>query len=63
MVTTELAADGATAFFFSLGVPRLNGTVQAIINLSLSAKTMTQCRPADRSHDLDSWLGRACMRS
>ena len=32
MVTTELAEDGATEFFFSLGVPRLNGTVQAIIN-------------------------------
>lgn len=32
MVTTELAADGVTEFFFSLGVPRLEGTVQAIIN-------------------------------
>lgn len=32
MVTTELAADGVTEFFFSLGIPRLNGTVQAIIN-------------------------------
>ena len=32
IVTDELAADGVTAFFFSLGVPRLEGTVQAIIN-------------------------------
>lgn len=32
MVTTDLAADGVTEFFFSLGVPRLNGTVQAMIN-------------------------------
>ena len=32
MVTTELAADGVTEFFFSLGIPRLNGTVQAMIN-------------------------------
>lgn len=32
MVTDELAADGVTDFFFSLGVPRLEGTVQAIIN-------------------------------
>ncbi|MEM7328082.1 MAG: cyclase family protein [Pseudomonadota bacterium] len=32
MVTEELAADGEGAFFFSLGVPRLEGTVQAIIN-------------------------------
>lgn len=32
MVTDELAADGEGAFFFSLGVPRLEGTVQAIIN-------------------------------
>lgn len=32
MVTDELAADGVTEFFFSLGVPRLNGTVQAMIN-------------------------------
>lgn len=32
MVTDELAADGVTEFFFSLGVPRLEGTVQAIIN-------------------------------
>lgn len=32
MVTRELAADGATEFFFSLGIPRLNGTVQAMIN-------------------------------
>ena len=32
MVTDELAADGVTEFFFSLGVPKLEGTVQAIIN-------------------------------
>ena len=32
MVTNDLAADGVMEFFFSLGVPRLNGTVQAIIN-------------------------------
>lgn len=32
MVTDELANDGVTEFFFSLGVPRLEGTVQAIIN-------------------------------
>ncbi|WP_300376864.1 cyclase family protein [Henriciella sp.] len=32
MVTSELAEDGVTEFFFSLGVPRLEGTVQAIIN-------------------------------
>jgi Putative cyclase len=32
MVTTELAADGATEFFFALGAPRLEGAVQAIIN-------------------------------
>jgi kynurenine formamidase len=32
MVTEELADDGVSEFFFSLGVPRLNGTVQAIIN-------------------------------
>ena len=32
MVTEELAADGVTEFFFTLGVPRLEGTVQAIIN-------------------------------
>lgn len=32
MVTHELAADGATEFFFSLGTPRMEGTVQAIIN-------------------------------
>ncbi|MEE2878910.1 MAG: cyclase family protein, partial [Pseudomonadota bacterium] len=32
MVTDELAEDGVTEFFFSLGVPRLEGTVQAIIN-------------------------------
>lgn len=32
MVTHEMAEDGVTEFFFSLGVPRLEGTVQAIIN-------------------------------
>ncbi|MDJ0922664.1 MAG: cyclase family protein [Henriciella sp.] len=32
MVTEDLAADNVTEFFFSLGVPRLEGTVQAIIN-------------------------------
>lgn len=32
MVTDELAADGVTEFFFTLGVPKLEGTVQAIIN-------------------------------
>lgn len=32
MVTTELATDGVTEFFFTLGTPRLEGTVQAIIN-------------------------------
>lgn len=32
MATDALAADGEGAFFFSLGVPRLEGTVQAIIN-------------------------------
>ncbi|MEQ9436362.1 cyclase family protein [Hyphomonas sp.] len=32
MVTDELAADGVTEFFFTLGAPRLEGTVQAIIN-------------------------------
>lgn len=32
MVTHELAADGATEFFLSIGTPRLEGTVQAIIN-------------------------------
>jgi hypothetical protein len=32
MVTHELATDGATEFFFALGVPRLEGAVQAIIN-------------------------------
>jgi len=32
MVTTELAADGAAEFFFTLGAPRLEGAVQAIIN-------------------------------
>jgi len=32
MVTDALAADGEGTFFFTLGVPRLEGTVQAIIN-------------------------------
>ncbi len=32
MVTHELAKDGVTEFFFSVGVPRMEGTVQAIIN-------------------------------
>ena len=32
MVTDQLAADGDGAFCFSLGVPKLEGTVQAIIN-------------------------------
>lgn len=32
MVTDELAADGVTEFFFTLGTPRLEGAVQAIIN-------------------------------
>jgi hypothetical protein len=32
MVTHELAADGASEFFFTLGAPRLEGTVQAMIN-------------------------------
>lgn len=32
MATHDLANDGEGAFFFSLGVPRLEGTVQAIIN-------------------------------
>ncbi|MEM1150745.1 MAG: cyclase family protein [Pseudomonadota bacterium] len=32
MATSDLAADGPGAFFFVLGVPRLEGTVQAIIN-------------------------------
>lgn len=32
MVTEHLAADDEGAFFFALGVPRLEGTVQAIIN-------------------------------
>lgn len=32
MVTDELAADGIVEFFFTLGVPKLEGTVQAIIN-------------------------------
>lgn len=32
MVTAPLAEDGVTEFFFALGVPRLEGTVQAIIN-------------------------------
>lgn len=32
MDTAELASDGEGAFFFTLGVPRLEGTVQAIVN-------------------------------
>ena len=32
MVTDELAEDGVSEFFFALGVPRLEGAVQAIIN-------------------------------
>lgn len=32
MVTHELAADDVTEFFFSLGVPKLKGSVQSIIN-------------------------------
>jgi kynurenine formamidase len=32
MVTHELAADGVSEFMFSLGVPKLEGAVQAIIN-------------------------------
>ncbi|MEM9669605.1 MAG: cyclase family protein [Pseudomonadota bacterium] len=32
MVTAELADDGVTEFFFTLGAPRLEGTVQAVIN-------------------------------
>lgn len=32
MVTAPLAADGASEFFFVLGAPRLDGTVQAIVN-------------------------------
>lgn len=32
MVTHELAEDGVSEFFFALGVPRLEGAVQAIIN-------------------------------
>ena len=32
MVTDELAADGVTEFFFTLGTPRLEGTVQSMIN-------------------------------
>lgn len=32
MVTHELAADGVSEFMFSLGVPKLKGAVQAIIN-------------------------------
>lgn len=32
MVTAELAADDVTEFFFTLGAPRLEGTVQGIIN-------------------------------
>lgn len=32
MVTSELAEDGVSEFFFTLGAPRLEGSVQAIIN-------------------------------
>lgn len=32
MVTHELAEDGVSEFFFTLGAPRLEGSVQAIIN-------------------------------
>ncbi|MFN4224932.1 MAG: cyclase family protein [Hyphomonas sp.] len=32
MVTHELAQDGVSEFFFTLGTPRLEGSVQAIIN-------------------------------
>ena len=32
MVTHELAADGVNEFMFSLGVPKMKGAVQAIIN-------------------------------
>ncbi|MEL7129615.1 MAG: cyclase family protein [Pseudomonadota bacterium] len=32
MVTDDLAADGVTEFFFTLGAPRLEGTVQGIVN-------------------------------
>lgn len=32
MVTEDLAEDGEGTFFFTLGVPKLEGTVQAIIN-------------------------------
>ncbi len=32
MMTQDLAADGATEFFFTLGAPRFEGTVQAVIN-------------------------------
>lgn len=32
MVTDELAEDGVAEFFFTLGTPRLEGAVQAIIN-------------------------------
>lgn len=32
MVTHELAQDGVSEFFFTLGAPRLEGSVQAIIN-------------------------------
>lgn len=32
MVTHELAEDGVTEFFFTLGAPRLEGAVQAIVN-------------------------------
>jgi len=32
MVTHELAEDGVSEFMFSMGVPKLKGAVQAIIN-------------------------------
>ena len=32
MVTDALASDGVTEFFFTLGTPRLEGTVQSMIN-------------------------------
>jgi hypothetical protein len=32
MVTEELIADGVNEFMFTLGVPKLQGAVQAIIN-------------------------------
>jgi kynurenine formamidase len=32
MVTHDLVADGVTEFMFTLGVPKLKGSVQAIIN-------------------------------